>query len=144
MPLLSALGRSRRLAAAGAGKSVGGASGSARPSSEALTEVAAALEVCEAVLKSVEVAASSPDLCLLRGRLLIRSGRPSDAISPLAAAAALLAPDATWRTGVKRLLATGGGTVVAKAEEDELYLAAEMYLGLAQVRCPSVDHLTTV
>ena len=127
---MAAIGRARHLAVAGAllrGQQ-GGASGA--PAS-ATTEVGGALEICNTVLKRVEVAASCPELCLLRGRLLLSVGQPFDAIAPLTAASTLLAPDAAWRGCVVRLLGVSAGTADT-AGSDELYLASEMYLGLSQ------------
>ena len=135
---MNAIARSRHLAAA-AVLSTASKSDSSSSVGKMMSEAEAALGLCEAALKNVDGARSSPDLCLLRGRLHLHLGQPFDATAPLAAASTLLAPEAAWQGGVLKLAganaATGGGGAAAmiqsKPEATELYLAAQMYLGLA-------------
>ena len=124
---MNALGRSRRLAV-----TAWLAAGDSHGNEAAMSEGSVALGILEATVKHVVSAASSPDLCLLRGRLLLSTGHASDAIAPLGAAVTLLAPSAIWRSGISRILAVSSTGATSAPGTDERYLAAEMYLGLAQ------------
>ena len=121
---MGALGRSRRLTVglSTASSSRGDAAGS-------ISEAAAAIELCEGVMKTVETAASSPSFCLLRGRLLLTTGNAADAVPPLAAAVTLLAPDAAWRRGLAQLL--GAGTAKADAHERPRCILASLKVLIA-------------
>eukprot|EP00966_Prymnesium_polylepis_P310176 7166812-Prymnesium_polylepis.1 len=121
--------------AAGAKSSSSSTSSSSKASAAPVDAVAAeALEICETTLKSVEEARHSAALSVLRGRLLLRLEKPSDAVGPLAAAATLLAPTASWRTAVANFRQTQLGSDCAETTggADVSFGGVQLYLGLAE------------